>query len=468
MNPAASDDLVRRIHWLVRIRWIAAIAVAVVTLIASRILHISVAALPLYGISALLAGYNSLFLLYLRRAARRDSPATDRQIAGAANAQISIDLLVLGALIHFSGGVDNPFVLYFVFHMIIASILLSRRAAFLQALLATCVFAAVASLEYYGVLHHYCVDGVITSGRHADPLFVMGIVLVLATTLYTSVYLASSIAAELRERDDRLDEANRLLIEQDCIKSEYVFRVTHDIKGHLSAISSCLEPVLEGVTGPLRPGQLDLLRRAGRRTEVLARFVKALLELTRMRLSDEIAAERFSVGDAAKAAVSYVEARAHAKSIAVDLCVADAPTDIVGARVYIEETVANLVANAVKYSPDGSRVRVTVEGTEDAVLVEVSDSGIGIPASELPAVFDEFYRASNARAVEREGTGLGLSMAKQVVERHGGHIGIESKEGRGTTVTLALPRRPSAQGLRVQTPGGLRSPQASGDAVPRA
>ena len=87
------------------------------------------------------------------------------------------------------------------------------------------------------------------------------------------------------------------------------------------------------------------------------------------------------------------------------------------------------------------------------MLVEVSDSGIGIPVAELPAVFDEFYRASNARAVERDGTGLGLSMAKQVVERHGGRIGIESEEGRGTRVSFSLPRRPSVDGLRIPAPG---------------
>jgi len=114
---------------------------------------------------------------------------------------------------------------------------------------------------------------------------------------------------------------------------------------------------------------------------------------------------------------------------------------IVGNQFSIEETVTNLLLNAIKYTPEKGQVTLNVKDDADAILIEIEDTGIGIPKKELDLVFEEFYRASNARKVEKDGTGLGLSIAKHIVERHGGRIGVESEEGRGTKFTLTLPKR---------------------------
>jgi signal transduction histidine kinase len=451
MRGVADDNLVRRAYWFIRIRWIAAATVVLVTFVASRVFSIPIEAGALYAIAVLLAAYNLAFLIHLRRLGSGHRPLPTETVYRTAALQISLDLLSLGALIHFSGGVENPFLFYFIFHMIIASILLSRRAAFLQACLAVSVFTGVAVLEYAGVLPHYCLDGFVGGTQHDNPLFVAGTSFVLASTVFAAVYMASSVASALREREAALAETNKLLVEHDCIKSEYVHRVTHDIKGHLAAIRSCLDPVADGVVGSLTAEQRNLTERARRRTDTLLTFVKALLELTRMRLCKTIAMDEFPVAGAVETAVSYVETKAAARSITVERDVGAAAGTIRGARIYIEETLGNILANAVKYSPAGGKVWIRVAGETDVVLVEIGDRGIGIPAEELPRVFDEFYRAANARAIERDGTGLGLSMAKQVVSRHGGEIWVESTEGVGTTVKLTLPRDP---------PAGRESPPA--------
>jgi len=452
MSLASSEYLADRARWLILIRWVAAPSVAMVTLIAHRIVGVPLAVVPLYTLAVLLAVFNFLYYLHLRSAVAGPDEAVADSVSRAANIQISLDLLFLGALLHFSGGVENPFLFYFVFHMIIASILLTRRAAFLQATLAVSIFCFIALFEYLGLLRHYCLTGFVVETLHGNALYILGTTFALGSTLFAAVYMASSVALSLRERDARLEEMNELLVKKDGIQSEYVYRVTHDIKGHLSAIRGCLDPVISGITGALNPEQLNLVRRAGRRTDTLMDFVRALLDLTRIRLSREIAMEEVRVVEMIGAAFSYVQARSAERSVSIAI-EADGTLGVIrGARVYLEETVANLLANAVKYSHEGGRVTVSGTGGPDSIRLEIRDEGIGIPRDELPRVFEEFYRARNAKRVERDGTGLGLSMAKQVIERHGGSISIESEEGRGTTITVVLPRRSSERGGQPATP----------------
>jgi signal transduction histidine kinase len=104
----------------------------------------------------------------------------------------------------------------------------------------------------------------------------------------------------------------------------------------------------------------------------------------------------------------------------------------------LERVVANLVSNAVKYTKEGG-VTVTVSTDGSQAILKVADSGIGIPHDALPHLFNEFYRAGNAKAVEESGTGLGLSIVKLLVERYGGEISVASTEGQGTTFTVSVP-----------------------------
>ncbi len=108
-----------------------------------------------------------------------------------------------------------------------------------------------------------------------------------------------------------------------------------------------------------------------------------------------------------------------------------------GDRLRTVQVLSNLISNAIKFSPSGRDVRVRAHRSGERVIVEVTDQGVGIPASELPRLTERFFRASTARDVQ--GTGLGLSISKEIVERQGGHLEIESEEGTGSTFRVALP-----------------------------
>jgi signal transduction histidine kinase len=244
---------------------------------------------------------------------------------------------------------------------------------------------------------------------------------------------------ELQKQEKALREANALLREKDRIKDEYVSRVTHDIKGHLAAIQSCLYIAADESSGPLNDRQTDFMKRALNRNSQLTAFVKELLNLTQMRLSGRLEMKTFSLPQTIDKALASVANRAKEKSIAVTSNVADAVGQIVGNEFSLNEMITNLLFNAVKYTPDNRTVHLEAEGSDDHVRIRICDTGIGIPADELEHVFEEFFRATNARKSEKDGTGLGLSIVKQIVDQHRGKISVESREGQGTTFAVVLP-----------------------------
>ncbi len=406
-------------------------------LLATRLLKFSLLIFPLYAVAAALAAYNLIFIILLANAKIRTSNLTLNRIA---NLQISLDLFCLTILLHFSGGIENPFLFYFIFHMIIAGIMLSRRAAFGQASFSVLLFCLMVILEYSGVLAHYSLSGFIINSQYHNPAYIFGIFFVFTSTLYIAVYMAASISTRLKQREEILEKANSQLEEKDRIKSEYVLHVSHDIKEHLAAIQGCLEPVAGGITGELNPQQLDLVQRATHRTVKLMFFVKALLGITRIKLNKEIKMDTFDFPEALSEAIASVASKAGEKNITLDSNVEPGVKNIRAAKEYIQETLTNLLANAVKYTPRNGRIHILAEDKGNNIVVKISDNGIGIPKDEIGRIFEEFFRASNAKEVERDGTGLGLSIAKQIIELHNGKIRVESEEGKGSTFIIELPK----------------------------
>jgi len=439
-NLLKSTSLVQRAYWLVRLRWVAIGMLAIATFVADRFMSIELASSALLTLAALLLVYNFVLYDLLRYWTWGDKEPSERRIGWVLTFQISADLVILTAIVHFSGGIENPFSFFFVFHMILVSVLRSKWQSYLQATSAVILFGGVVTLEGLGVLPHYDLVGFAAHGLYAKPIFVFGFLFVFTVTLYLVVYMTTSISEQLRVQQDGYARANALLEEKDQLKNQYVLRLTHDIKGHLAAIQSCLEIVINGMVGPLTDKQTDMVDRAHRRTVKCMAFITALLKLTRMKLTGQLEMERFSLKNCVFNALAAVQTGARNKSIEVTHAIDSSVDEIPGEAVLIEETLTNLLFNAVKYTPEGGKVSMTVAEEGAFIRVTIVDTGIGIPDEALPHVFEEFYRAANARATERDGTGLGLAFAKQVVERHGGQIQVQKNPEIGTTFTFTLPK----------------------------
>jgi signal transduction histidine kinase len=414
--------------------------IAIATFVAGRFLYITLERSALYTITGILLVYNFVLYDLLRYWTWGEKEPSPRRIGGVLTFQITMDLVILTTIVHYAGGIENPFSFFFVFHMILASILRPKWQSYVQATLAVFLFGGLVVLEGLGVLPHYDLVGFAAHGLYNKPIFVFGFLFVFTVTLYLVVYMTTSISEQLRVQQASYEQANAQLEEKDQLKNQYVLRLTHDIKGHLAAIQSCLEIVINGLVGPLNDKQDDLVDRAHRRTVKCMAFITALLNLTRMKLTGELEMERFSLKNCLFNALAAVQRGARDKSITLTHTIELSTDEIPGEAVLIEETLTNLLFNAVKYTPEGGSVSLTVQ--EDGALIRVAivDTGIGIPEGALGHIFEEFYRADNARATERDGTGLGLAFAKQVVERHGGTIAAQNNPECGSTFTFTLPK----------------------------
>ncbi len=439
-NLLLNTSLTRRALWLVELRWVAICALGAATFFAGTWLDISLPVQRLYITAVLVAAYNALLHVLLRRLASRSQTEDSAEAGGIISFQIAMDLLILSTILHYSGGIENPFYLFFVFHMIIAGILRSRLQSYLLATVAVLMFGSIVLLEASGRIEHYPLVGFVGEAQYKNKVYVLGMLFIFSVTLYLLVYMTTSIAAQLRSQQEDLKEANAKLQEKDKIKNEYVLRVTHDIKGHLAAIKSCLNLVYEQTVGPLNEKQLDLAGRAYRRTSKCLAFIAALLKVTRMKLTGQLDVSDFSLRVCVASALDHVRRRAEDKSITVTSEIDETIDDMHGEAILIEETVMNILANAVKYTPEGGQVHLAVNDEGDSVRMAICDTGIGIPEEDQQRIFEEFYRTENARTTERDGTGLGLSFARQVIERHTGRIWVESNSGKGSTFYLTLPK----------------------------
>ncbi len=444
MQAAAilKQDLKGKIRWFITLRWLAAAGLALAISGARFVLHVPLPLLPLYLGNALLILYNGICYLINRRLQTAiDSPAWIDRAHRLANVQVLLDLSLLTYLIHYSGGLENPFSFYYIFHMIMSSILLTNRSAYLQATFAVLLFGLVMAGENFGALPHYSLSGAVTEQPEFTGTVFLGRFLAFSSTLYIAVYLTTTIVNKLRQRERELEVSNDLLAEQDRLKSRYVMTVSHDIQSSLAAIESCLKTVLDGFTGGLGEKTQELIQRAAVRSQSLLRFVRDLLDVSRMRAEGEIRRERVDLLELIEKQAGLLREQIEEKALSFTLNSRCGRPILYANRTSIEQLIDNLLGNAVRYTGEAGKVTITVAAGEKKGTVEVSvaDTGIGISAHSLPHIFEDFYRASNAKAFMESGTGLGLAIAKEIVELHGGRIGVESEENKGTRFFFTLP-----------------------------
>jgi len=435
-----TTNLVKRAYWLVRLRWIATAGLVIAVFFASEVLKVKLPMPKLYFFAGILTVYNFLLFDLLRYFTWGDKEPSRKAVNRIITFQISLDLVILTTILHLSGGIENPFFLFFVFHMIIASILLSRLQSYLEATFAVFLFGLLVLLEYYGVIAHHPLEGFAAHGFYRSGSFVFGTILVFSATLFLVVYMTSSISLQLQKQQDSYEQANLQLREKDRLKNEYVLRLTHDIRGHLAAIQSCLSIVDSRMVGPLNEKQENLVHRSYKRAAKCMAFITSLLKLTRMKLTGQLEMGNFSLRKSVFNAMAAVQDRVVKKSIDVSYEIDETVDEIYGESVLIEEALANLLFNAARYTPGNGAIVVKVKDLGDEVMIEVSDTGIGISQGDTDRIFEEFYRAENARKTERDGTGLGLSIARQVVQRHGGRIWAQNNQTIGSTFSMVLPK----------------------------
>lgn len=428
--------------WFIRIRWMAIIFLVGATSVFKFLFSVSIQDIPIYFLATGLLTLNFLHYFFLKKIVNTGGGKIIKWIKREIHFQIITDLIILTMVLHFSGGIENPVIIFYFFHMIIASSIFSTRESYLHMAFALILVALLSFLECYHILPHYHLEGFVNHDLYQDRFFISGAGAVYIAASVFLVSLTHMIISRSIKIEETYVKTNMLLEKKDKLQNEYVLRVTHDIKGHLAAIISCLSVVKNGVSGSLNDTQSEFISRAYDRTQLLVNFIRDLLNLTKKRLKEDREFEEFSIREMINKVVTSIQILAKDKSIVFNLFIDKSVQSITGNPFTIEELFSNLLLNAIKYTPDGGHIELIVRDRHDHIVAEISDSGIGIPKEEITQVFNEFYRATNVRKDYKTGTGLGLSIAKQIVENHKGRIWVQSELGLWTKFIFTLPKNP--------------------------
>jgi signal transduction histidine kinase len=264
--------------------------------------------------------------------------------------------------------------------------------------------------------------------------------------------VTAQITAEntLAKQALQLMAQNESLLELDRLKDEFIGMFSHELRTPLASILGYVEILREeGVTGPDAGHCAEVIERNAQRLLRLVGDLQVLSQIESGKMPMEFRSA--DLADLAACAVEEMRPEAQRKHIELALSAAGLPHVAVD-PARITQLLGNLLSNAVKFTPDGGRVEVRLRKDGDQLELAVADTGVGIPAADLERIFERFYRTAIARRQAIQGTGLGLTITKAIVEAHHGTIAVDSEEGRGSTFTVRLPLGLSP-GVRGPGPG---------------
>jgi len=246
----------------------------------------------------------------------------------------------------------------------------------------------------------------------------------------------NTMAASLERTLADLGERNRTLVESERTKSELVSNVSHELRTPLASVLGFSALMLDRDLPPDEMRRyLEVIRTEARR---LAELLNDLLDLQRIEQGTiELRLDEVELNSLLDAQVTLYSAQSEHHRLRLDS--ADEPLVVYGDRDRLAQVIGNLLSNAIKYSPEGGVVDVSASHVGDEAWIWVRDEGLGIPLDQQQRIFTKFFRGDAGRELGISGTGLGLVLARQIVEAHGGEIGFDSAEGKGSTFWLQLP-----------------------------
>ncbi len=333
--------------------------------------------------------------------------------------------LLVAVLVSFTGGLNSYF--NFFYYLIILGAV-ARATPVNTLVIAVGVSLAIIStgLNFYGTPEFYA------------SLKTVGVLLVnqLLVTIF-AVYLTREIQESSKKYYQELTEVAKIK-EQDRLKDEFVFIASHELRAPITTMKGYLELILKDTSNKMNAEMIRNLKVVFEDANHLNQLVEDLLNVARIEAGKfKFEPEVFSVGELGKKTVEGLSAKAQAKKIKISFEDGE-NLKINSDQGKVQEILMNLVDNSVKYTPEFGKVVVKVTQVGKDVVVSVSDNGLGIPESFKKHIFEKFSRVERAQ-VGMQGTGLGLFIVKQLIDRMGGKIWFESQEGKGSTFSFSFP-----------------------------
>lgn len=235
------------------------------------------------------------------------------------------------------------------------------------------------------------------------------------------------------------EKISRKLQEINREKSKYLLYATHQLKAPFAAIQSYVDIILEGYSGTISQGTRDIVIKIKNRCELLSKVIKEMLELESIKTQEALTLDKIDLGQLISDIIQRFRIVAKANNITIRATDIKDPLYIKGDKKQVQILFSVLIENAIDYSPPGTTVDIVIRKMDGNQLYFcVKDEGIGIPEKNLDKIFNEFFRSNNAVQFHKNGTGLGLAMAKEIAEIHGTSIHAENRKDKGSCFSMVF------------------------------
>ncbi len=432
--------LVHNVQWFIQLRWLV-VATLLLGGIATAFLPVLITHIgmpyPCYWpwlLASLLAVANTGFWWM----AQQLTEATASQIvASHLWLQIGVDLLIVTLLVHYVGSISTFIAFTYLFHIALACLFFAPRQSLLVTLLAATLYLSCVFLES---THVWPSPGMPSLGgrgpvsMHRDLLYAGSAIFVWLVVWY----LISSLSRTVRDRDRMLETANQQLRTTNEEKNKLMLHTAHDLKAPFSGIECNIQQLKLQHWDQIPEPVQGIINRIELRGQTLSDRIRDILFLGNMRISsirpnlEPVALDQI-LQEVSRKLDGSMQARQ------VRLQIQTAPLTVQGCARNYFALISNILGNAIMYSQAGGTVSVDGCQQGEQICLRIRDQGIGISASALPHIFDDYFRSTEAAQSNPHSTGLGLAIAKEIAQQEGLTITVESQLGAGTTFTIAIP-----------------------------
>lgn len=440
-------ELNRRFLWFLILRF--GVAAAMLGLGFTKnilIPHLNIRVGSFFTVGGILLLLNVIYWCHYEWVAtHREFPSNVRWVAANVQVQIISDFLILGWLVYECGGIESPLVYFFLFHNTLSCLFFKRIVSFTHTLISLSIIFLIYILPAAGVIPHRhfiepAYSPMVQISHDFAAYYLAGIFFI----YIAAWYLSSTIAQNLKLRERELQEKIQEMLDLAREKNRYLLVTTHELKAPFAAIQSYANVALEGYAGEISEKIREILQKIKRRCNMLANMITQMIQLTNItslkERQDDVTRSRVDAAVIVSRALPKFKETAAAKNVTFDTSKLSKGHFIEANSEQLEILFDNVVSNAVIYSFPGTKIAISILEKDEYVTVCVNDVGIPVKKEHLEKVFLEYFRSEKAVEVNPSSTGLGLTIAKQIMDIHGGRIWIESDEEQGTSVFMEFPK----------------------------
>ncbi len=438
-----------RLYFYSLVRFLVVVAIILGAFFARHVVGVSGLSVPRLILVAIVLGLCNAVIFVLVRPYRDHDRARTAYafLVAMMHVTIMLDFLILTVALWLVGGAKSPFLAFYLFHVILASMILTRRSAFAQTAFGYALLTGLVLGEWSGWIPAYYPAGAVSGSEPLDVRYVLTILVVYGMLFTLSALSITSLMKLLQSTERGLRVANAELERLSAMRRDFLHIVLHDLKSPVAAISQHvlnLEATLDAVMNDQQRHWVD---RCKARLKDQMDFLHDLETLAFLEsgsvLKDAKPVDvRELIGDVL--AEFADTARARGQELAADM--PEHPVALLGIHRLVHEALANLVSNAIKYTPEGGRILVRAARQGDLIRLEVYDTGMGIAPEDRERLFQEFVRLRTKSAAGSQpppGSGLGLSIVRRIVDAHGGAIEVCSEVNKGSVFVIEWPAAPS-------------------------